>query len=97
MGGLDSDEFSGGYETNSFLESRGFEIVPIESIRYDDLLLNYLKSTYHTNIEKLKRSLSPLRIQSINLASQVDSIVFDFVSFLVMHKYVVFSFVQFYV
>lgn len=57
---LDSTEFSGGPESNNFLTSRGFEIRPVGDKpavgRYDDDILDYLRSNFNADIHKLRRS-----------------------------------------
>ena len=64
---LDSQEFAGGDESNTFLTSRGFEVVPIDDIRYDDQLLDYLRSTFKVDIDKIKRSWLRFRSSGITL------------------------------
>ncbi len=59
---LESEKFSGGEETNGFLKARGFEVVPIEPVRYDDRLFEYLKSIFKVEIDKIKRSWLRLRL-----------------------------------
>src|SRR5690242_4797816 len=66
---LDSDEFSGGEETNRFLVNRGFEVAPIndELTRYDDMLKGYLGSKFKIDIDKIKRSWLQFRASGIKL------------------------------
>jgi hypothetical protein len=68
---LDSSQFSGGYETNNFLNERGFDIIPMEemseAVRYDDMLLNHLRSTFNVDISKIKRSWLQFRNSGIML------------------------------
>jgi MoxR-like ATPase len=63
---LEPHEFSGGDETNTFLRSRGFEVVFFDSdtsksIDYDVMMLNYLTSRFEVDVNKTKRSWLELK------------------------------------